>query len=264
MKMRSLALCASAILFVLVSCKKDKSPTPPPNNDPEMLGAQSSKVFHYNFNGHLNDGSGNNLNATQSNNIAYGADRFGRANQAAIFGSQGNTTTVLTPSLAPQQVGFPFSVSFWFKANNVTESQTLIKSDGFERSMYAGFWAQLGITGAGTLSFNFGDGSGTNSSARNSLISPAIFNVDTWYHVVVNVRGADDMDLYVNGTRINNITYDGYATSVFYHIEPASAGLLGSYDSSSDSDFAGMMDDYRIYKKILSQTEVSALYNFAP
>lgn len=30
------------------------------------------------------------------------------------------------------------------------------------------------------------------------------------------------------------------------------------------SIFEGVMDDYRIYKKALSQEEVSALYNFHP
>ena len=263
MKTRSLALSVMTVLLALASCKKDSNEIPPPvNNDPELLGAETSKVFHYSFNGNLNDGSGSNLHAAGSNNISYTTDRLGRPNQAVVFAGSGNSSYILTPSLSSKNITFPFSVSFWFKANSVSGSQTLIKSDGVERSGYAGFWAQLGVTGTGTMAFNFGDLTGASGSSRNSIITPSIFAANTWYHIVVNVRGANDMDFYVNGVKNNNCSYDGSAATIVFN-EPESRGILGVYDGAS-SDFGGAFDDYRIYKKILSQTEVSALYNFQP
>jgi hypothetical protein len=266
MKMRTLTLCALVTLLAVTSCKKEKDsnnpPTPPANTDPELLGPETSKVFHYSFNGNLNDGSGNNMDAADSNNITYTADRLGRANQAAVFGGSGNSSNILTPSLNSKNISFPFSVSFWFKAGNVSSSQTLIKSDGFERTNYTGFWIQLGITGAGSMAFNFGNNTGASGASRNSLITPSIFAANTWYHIVVNVRGAGDMDFYVNGVENNTCYYDGNATSIVF-AQPEARGILGTYDGSQ-SEFGGALDDYRIYKKILSQTEVSALYNFQP
>ena len=262
MKRKILCLvCISASIFFF-SCKKDKAHSPVVNNDPELLGPETSKVLHYSFNGNLNDGSGNHLDAADSNNITYTADRFGRPDQAALFGGPGDFSMALTPSLSSQQITFPFSVSFWFKANSVTGSQTLIKSDGVERSTYSGFWIQLGVAGEGKLAFNMGDNTGVSGGSRNSIFSPSVFSANTWYHVVVNVRGADDMDMYINGVKNNNCVYDGSATSIVF-TQPESRGVLGTYDGTP-SIFGGALDDYRIYKKILSQTEVSALYNYQP
>ena len=86
MKMRSLALSVLASFVLITSCKKDSKKEEPSNPDPELQGPQTGKVFHYSFNGNLADGSGNNLAAINpTNNLTYGADRFGRANQAALF-----------------------------------------------------------------------------------------------------------------------------------------------------------------------------------
>jgi Concanavalin A-like lectin/glucanases superfamily len=262
MKMRSLTLFVLTATLLASSCKKDaKEPTP--NTDPELLGPQANKVIHYSFNGNLIDGSGNNLNASNSNNnLTYTADRFGRANQAAVFSGISESVWVFTPALATKITGFPFSISLWFKTTDVSRSQTLVRSDGGESSSYSGYWLQLGVAGTGTMSFSFGDNTGYNSSSRNSMTTPAVFAANTWYHVVINVRAANDMDFYINGIKNTSCTYDGSATSMAYN-PTYTGGVIGLYPGAS-SNYDGLMDDYRIYTKLLSPAEVAVLYNFLP
>lgn len=248
-------------MVVLVSCKKEKN-DPPANTDPELLGPQTSKVFHYSFNGSLKDGSGNTLNAADSFNITYTADRFGRTNQAAVFGGASNPSWILTPALGPKITGFPMAISFWFKPVNVNSGQTIIKSDGFERSATSGFIVAFGYR-PGQMGFTFGDKTTGGSTGTNYVVTPQnVLTNNTWQHIVVNVRGANDYDFYINGTKINNCTYGGFATSMAFYPPPV-RGMIGNTDDYP-SYYEGALDDYRIYTKVLSQQEVSALYNFVP
>lgn len=264
MKMRFLILSVLTASLAFTSCKKEttKEPEPTPT-DPELLGPEVNKVAHYSFNSNLNDGSGNNLNASKyDNDAAYSADRFGRANQALVLNATGATSWVTTPSLSSKVPGFPFAISLWFKPTGVTNSQTLIRTDGGESSYYVGAWLQLAVAGLGTMSFSFGDNTGTSSSSRNTITTDAAITANTWHHVVINVRGADDMDFYINGVKNSNYVYSGSAETMVYH-PTHTGGVIGVYPGGS-SNFDGLMDDYRIYKKVLSQTEVSNLYNFQP
>jgi hypothetical protein len=79
---------------------------------------------------------------------------------------------------------------------------------------------------------------------------------------VVNVRGANDYDFYINGTKLTNCTYGGSATAMVFYPEPV-RGIIGNEDGLT-VHYGGLLDDYRIYTKVLSPEEVAALYNFQP
>lgn len=252
-----------SILFsgLLYSCKKNKT-TDPGNTDPELLKPQTNKIIHYSFNGSLIDGSGNSLNGTDSFNITYTADRFGRSNQAAVFGGAANPSWILTPSLGSRITGFPMAVSFWFKASNVIGHQMLIKADGFERTAVSGFRVTFGAR-PGQMGVTFGDKTIGGSTGTNYVVTPQnVISNNTWYHIVVNIRGANDFDFYINGVKNNSCTYGGAATAMVFYPEPV-RGIIGGEDGLPYY-FGGALDDYRIYTKALTQEEVSALYNFHP
>jgi hypothetical protein len=252
-KMTMLTCCAAALLF---SCKKSSTGTA---ND-ELLGPQANKVLHYSFNGNLSDGSGNGLGASDSFNISYAADRFGRANQAAVFGGASNPSVILTPSLGSKISGLPMAVSLWFKAVSVNTAQVLVKSDGFEKPNASGFRIALGYR-PGQIGFTFGDK--TSSSGTNYVVTPQnVVSADTWTHMVVNVRAANDFDFYINGVKNTNCTIGGTATSMVFYPAPV-RGIIGN-DELYNIYYQGALDDYRVFTKVLSQEEVSALYNFHP
>jgi Concanavalin A-like lectin/glucanases superfamily len=262
MKLQLLTKAALCGIIIFSSCKKDKTTDPVTNPDPELLGVQTNKIFHYSFNGGLKDGSGNTLNAADSMNITYAADRFGRSNQAVVFGGASNPSWILTPSLGSKITGFPMAVSFWFKPVNVSGHQMIIKSDGLERSAISGFRISFGAR-PGQMGLMFGDKTTGGSTGTNYVVTPQhVINNNTWHHVVVNVRGANDFDFYINGVKITNCTYGGSATSMAFYPEPV-RGIIGNEDGFSYW-YEGALDDYRIYTKTLSQEEVTTLYNFHP
>jgi len=78
---------------------------------------------------------------------------------------------------------------------------------------------------------------------------------------VINVRGADDMDMYINGVKDNAATYDGDATTIVYGVD-SPTGLIGN--AFGGQYFAGKMDDFRVYNRVLTPTEISGLYNYHP
>jgi hypothetical protein len=93
------------------------------------------------------------------------------------------------------------------------------------------------------------------TGSRNSITTPAVFSTNNWYHVVVNVRGANDMDFYINGVKNTSCTYDGYGTTMVYTTAP-SMGVIGVFPGAG-SAFDGVMDDYRIYKRSFPRRSIS-------
>lgn len=249
--------------FVLFSsCKKDKT-DPPATPDLELLGPEAGKVLHYSFNENASDGSGSGLNPTYTNNLSFTTDRFGRANKAALFGSGGGTSTILTPSLSGKLSGLPVAVSFWIKTDDHSRTQLIAKSDGFERTTYSGYTIYLGAWGDKKISFSFASNSGIGGRDYTVIISPEVITDNTtWYHVVFNIRSATDYDLYVNNVKYTNCTSGGNATTMAFN--PPSVGIMGVYDGSPNTNFTGALDDYRVYNRSLSQQEVNTLFTYHP
>lgn len=258
MKMRSLTLSVFVTLLALASCKKDsKEPTPPtpPTETDEQMSPANGKFTHYLFNGNTRDTSGNSHHGGESGGLAYGADRFSRAGRALVL--NGTDARFETQGL---MATFPFSISLWMNSANSSAISSLFQSDRGS-SNYSGYWLQQSIASANKLAFSMGDGTGTSGSSRNTLLSSVSLSSNQWYHIVINVRGANDMDLYVNGVRDNNATYDGSATTISYS-STNPFGIIGSAFSSQY--YNGIIDDFRVYHRTLTATEVSSLYNFLP
>jgi len=257
MKMKVLTLSAFAILFVLVSCKKDsKAPTPPtPLETDEQLNPANGKASHYLFNGNIRDTSGNSHHGGEASSLAWGTDRFNRANRALAM--NGTSTDFETDGMG---LSFPFSYSFWMNAADPSAISALFQSNK-TTSVYYGSWLQLSVASPNKLAFSFGDGTGTSGGSRNSLLSSVALSANQWYHIVINVRGANDMDLYINGVKDNSAAYDGSATTIAYSFANPTSVIGTAY---GNQNFNGKIDDFRVYSRVLTVTEVSNLYNFQP
>jgi hypothetical protein len=99
-------------------------------------------------------------------------------------------------------------------------------------------------------------------SAADNLIS----STNTWYHVAVtydnNLVGNDPV-FYVNGTRSQ--TTEVTAPVGFAPSDSSFDLYIGNRSGGSgDRAFDGELDDVRLYDRILSQAEVSALAKWAP
>ncbi len=201
-------------------------------------------VAYYPFNGNANDASGNGNNGTV-NNVNFVSDRFGLPNRAGSFaGNSGSNVQINSANL---NLSPDFTVSVWinYAAGAGTEGPRIISTAGYEITTDSTFVTQRHINFNNT----FSPGSGfANVSSSNGV--PA----GVWTHVV-GVRVAGKLNLYINGSP---------AGSVSVALPPDySRGFvpkIGGNSGAGTDNYAGLIDDIRIYNRALSASEVQQLY----
>jgi hypothetical protein len=106
-----------------------------------------------------------------------------------------------------------------------------------------------------------GDGPGIqlriDTSAGVNQLPVAINGVlnNTWHHVAIVISGGIAAG-YLDGVVSNSGTYSqGTGLSAAVNL------LIGARNGSSSSRFNGLMDDVRIYNRVLSKDEIKRLYN---
>ncbi len=144
-----------------------------------------------------------------------------------------------------------FSVSLWFKSttNNYDNQYLVSKRDG-------GTGYEVGLNPAGGIYVYLGDGSSQISNTIGS--GGTIFNGDSaWHHLTVVFDQATAVEAYVDGTSLGTLDTTSVTNSV------SNAGNL-TFAQESDSELPaqnliGLMDDVRIYTRVLSEGEIDQL-----
>lgn len=206
-------------------------------------------VAHYPLDGNANDVSGNAKHGVL--NGAYGAyDRNGNAGKALFFdgvnddvkinhsllSSSNNTITFWAkPSYTYNSTGS----NYFFDAatpSNPVDRYLLYKNDA------------VGLT-------NYGGGSNLGSL---TVSSPSWWKTNQWMHFAVTYdSGNNESKLYVDGVLIH--TFTGTWSSK----NPSTFFLGKRFTPFTGSDyerFKGYMDDLRIYREVLTPSEISDLY----
>ena len=205
------------------------------------------------FNGNTNDESGNSKNAIISGTgITLTTDRSNNANSAYNFdGVDGDISANIG------EFKDELTISFWY--SSATQTQP-----------YPHF-------------FDYGDykvrchimsGSIYNVTDRNAIYlesyNPSASVVkgsqkpgdNNWTHVVVSFsKSANELKLYVNGTLDKQGSVASNALNLSDGIIVFGRVRTGSPSNINSTRFKGKLDDIFIYNKILTQTEITALYN---
>jgi len=172
-------------------------------------------------------------------------------NSTAVNGNATINTTynyITLPSLNTSNYTNGFTTSFWFNTPSFTNNiYTAILSIGINATNLV----SIGFNGS-NLNLCF-DISNTNP---NFNIGPTIV-INTWYHVAWTITPAGVHVLYINGTAytptsngstfISNLTYPVY---------------LGLNHNASYYYYYGYLNDFRIYNRALSSTEITSIYNY--
>jgi len=228
--------------------------------------AKNNLVIWYNFENNLDDSSGNNHNATNpGNGISFNTDS--KVNNYSLQQSGYNNADknyVQIPNtfdLYNSWNGNGISISMWFKIDPVTDASkswgnTLIQFSEFETDVWPMnriMLAQNGIENKFWLGIHdplLGDAVKYNT--KNVLDG----KIDSqWHHIVLSISSTGvwtlNCDTIDQGEIFTNLIPD-----VRYVKNTIGTSLFGT-----DRGTTGLVDDFRIYNKVLTNEEITAIYN---
>ncbi len=220
-----------------------------------QVNLSNGLLVHMPFTGNAKDVSGNAKNGTV-NNAVLTNDRCGNVNSAYSFNGTNAYIEIPVSSLQTQYCSY----SLWISADE-------IPGTGEYTYPFA-----IGASGGGqnialcnNAMTGWAGGAYNNGSPSISLVAKGTQpTVDSWYHVVF-VRDTTKIKIYINGVlNTNEASYGG--------ITPATGGntpnfgtspkaLLGNRDLNSQFFFKGMIDDVRLYNRVLTADEIDSLYH---
>ncbi|MCW8848849.1 MAG: LamG domain-containing protein [Melioribacteraceae bacterium] len=155
--------------------------------------------------------------------------------------------------------GFPVTISVWIKKTD--NEQGWIFSNNLNQNYYKGIF--MGFGDGNLISLHFGNGNliGT-PAARRSIYAIDPIELSKWYHIIGIIESADNMKLYINGVEISTV-YSGSASKLVYDNGIACFGKFHNWQNQNARYFKGMIDDFRIYDRVLNDEEIENLYKEA-
>jgi len=203
-------------------------------------------VAYYPFNGNAEDAGGNGNTGT-----VYGAqlaaNRFGQANGAYAFDGDDYIDTGVQLNV----LAAPISVSLWAYISNSNTNRTyLFGHQGPALPTYDEYHMSVDGTGA-TASVYFTAFGGDGSRATAAGVTKG-----AWTHIVSVARQSPFMHrLYVNGVAHNGTSEGVSSTLTDFYIGGAKLQV------GPPSYFNGLVDDVRIYNRVLTSNDVWKLRN---
>ncbi len=245
MKKKNLLMTAIAI-FGLATITMAQVPNYVPTN---------GLVGWWPFNGNANDESGNGNNGTV-NGATLTSDRFGSLNSCYSF-IRSNNDGVNYSSIQSLYSGTnSFSISLWFKSNNVSYSEQNILRNGLyggQGNIGLAFYVTNYYSGPKKLTILVGDGVPLAIQATSfQEISDSL-----WYHgVAVIDRSSNELKLYINGFLENTSSISQLGT-----IFNQNQFWMGKDYFQNTKSFDGLIDDLGYWNRALTQCEIQDLYN---
>lgn len=137
------------------------------------------------------------------------------------------------------------TLAFWMKMEAVAADWTCLLGKGVQSSRNYGLWLERESR---LLMFQrFG-------GASVDVRSTTVVQVGTWIHVAATVGGGR-ATVYINGARNAEVATGGEAA-----VQPSTLGIGLACDHTT---FLGLMDDVRLYRRVLTPDEVRGLFQLA-
>jgi hypothetical protein len=149
-------------------------------------------------------------------------------------------------------VDVPFSIGTWVNIHQEGTSFVFVSDDALFGN-YDGFWLAIGHN---YIQISYGDGTGRGSPNRRTKRNDVSIPLNAWVFVTAVVRGATDMDIYLNGADMGG-TYSGSGGPMIHNTNKA---VIGKLSTRGPYYFNGIVDDVKIYDRALSTGEVEQLY----
>jgi hypothetical protein len=217
----------------------------------------SSLTGYWPLNGNANDLSGQ-LNNGSVVAATLTTDRFGNPNAAYGFNGTSNYISVPnSPSIDFSNTN-DFSVCYWVNTyNNPSTTGTPLSKSTYGQATGYQFVTNTNDPGycnfPGQIAFFVSPGSNADACANSAVCSGT--NLNTWFFIVGMYDGTlNQATIYVNGVLQNDVGSRSGNISTANNL--IFGGAPGGYFF-----FKGALDDIRIYRRKLTQPEVTILYN---
>jgi hypothetical protein len=207
-------------------------------------------INYYPFDGNANDAWGNN-DGTPQGDVVLAEGRKGNADGSYYF--DGYKDYIALSSPLPDLETISISVWVYYTkapnqvANIITDANTENGND---------FRLDIRNTGIGIVANKNG---ATLNKVNGTAVTDQSLN-DAWHHIVWTMSSTQSK-VYLDG--VLKATIDESGSNVGSHSEYA---VIGEFYKNTDAAptknyFEGRIDDLRIYNRVLTQSEVTALYN---
>lgn len=180
----------------------------------------------------------------------------GKINNAADFDGLGKYVQILTFSM-PTNTETSFVA--WIKpASDITSTNTIFSDSSQIQGTSVGyFWVYIGNSGGIDILMNYADQVAGNYGKTETWAG--VITKGSWNHIVLNVDWTNKTaELFVNN--VSQGSKNLHADT----LPPESDGktiYIGAYGTSHWHKFRGAIDDVRIYSRVLTLSEISAIYN---
>lgn len=220
----------------------------PPDVEVPVAGIPTDYLSRYDFNGDLLDKSPNAVHAE-----SVGANTFPEGRKVgtqALSLNGGSKVTSATPVQfsGTEQV----AISLWFKTTQTTQGMVLT-NHGAPFNFF-----KIQTTASPTVTINTTSGIDGNETYKKA----GAISSDTWQHLIVVIDRAQ-----LNKDEVITIYLNGILSQVSSQYGAAARGefvdtlLRIGYQNDYDFPYIGLMQDLRIYKRVLTLDEITALFN---
>lgn len=212
-------------------------------------------ILNLPFTGNTADSSGNNLNGTNNGAILTN-DRCGNSNSAFSFDGTSSYIEVPTTGLLNNF----YSYSIWVYSTELPSSGNYTYPFSI-----GGSGGGQNIALCNNSMQGWSGGAYNNGSPAASLVAIGTQpNTGEWYHVVL-VRDTTKLKLYVNSIlNTNEVSYGSWNVNnggqlPNYGSNPRA--IVGCRDLNANFFFKGLIDDIKVYNRVLTSSEVYDLYH---
>ncbi len=195
----------------------------------------------------LHDTSGNQINGTM-----HGFSNpwtSGRVGGAMRF--DGVDDYISFPGASQLDDIRPFSFSGWIKLDQNGSGYVIAK-----RSLTTGYWRYFA---SGATKNWFIRKTSANAPTISTSISTPFFR---WQHVALTwngLLGSQNSKIYLDGVLIENVSRNNGSGDV--KTDVGNLFTIGNRSQNNSSYFKGWMDDFRIWNRVITPSEVQSIYN---
>jgi hypothetical protein len=233
-----------------------------------VLAPLTGLIGEYLFDGGCSDSSPNGNDYTAYGAPTYTTDRFGNANSALLFDGVYDYLDRVEFVGNESHYSGGFSISLWINPSASPDSfYARITDFGTAGTQYrSNIIFGRHETDSNIVMQNIKSDDGVSyDNPEMHLYAPGEWVAGVWTHFVYTVDPSGNAVLYRNGTAVDTIDDSSALSSALYPVKviERTQNYIGRshFGNLGDNNYAGVMDDIRLYNKPLSAEEVSALYH---